>query len=181
MRLIFSLFYLFLIVIFSCKSTNSKTTQDSDRKKIESTDTVSSEQKKNDNFIIDNASSQDNGPVYMYCDNMPEYPGGEAAFHAYMRKNINYPEPAVAEKKEGRVVVKFIINSAGEACNVEVIRKQRPDMNDECIRAVKRMPKWKPGMLDGKPVSVSYNVTVRFLLTYSENLNGIYILPSKRK
>ena len=98
-----------------------------------------------------------------------------------MRNHIIYPKQAVNDKIEGRVVVKFIINSKGEASDVQIIRKQRSDMNDECIRVVKGMPVWKPGTLDGKSVSVSYNVTVRFLLTKSENLNGIYILPSKSR
>ena len=149
--------------------------------KTEVSDTNRGKQKVQDNFILDNTANQDNGPVYMLCANMPEFPGGEEAFNGYMRNNINYPGAAVTDKKEGRVVLKFIINPNGEPIDVEIIRKQTPEMNDVCIRAIKKMPKWKPGMLDGKRVSVSYNITVRFLLTKSDNLNGIYILPSKRK
>ena len=175
-----SVFFPILIFIISCKSPNNKNaTLLSHRQTAVVSDTNTKKEKKPDNFIIDNTYNQDNGPVYMYCDIMPEFPGGETAFIEYMRKNIHYPEAAVAEKKEGRVVVKFIINPKGEASDVEILRKQRPDMNNECLRVVKSMPEWKPGMLDKKPVSVSYNITVRFLLNRSENLNGIYILPSK--
>jgi TonB family protein len=175
------IFYFILIFIISCKSPANKKSAIPDSNKTGTTDTNFAQQKKQDNFILDNTSSQENGPVYMYCENMPEFPGGEKAFIEYMRNNITYPKAAVDIKFEGRVVIKFIINSKGEVTDVQIIRKQRPDMNDECIRVAKGMPLWKPGMLYGKPVSVSYNVTVRFLLTNSENLNGIYILPSKNR
>jgi TonB family protein len=175
-------FFSILIFIISCKSSdNNKLSSISVSQKTEVSATNGGKQKAQDNFILDNTSSQDNGPVYMLCEKMPEFPGGEEAFNGYMRNNINYPEAAVTDKKEGRVVVKFIINPNGEPVDVEIIRKQTPEMNDECIRAIKRMPKWKPGMLNGKQVSVSYNITVRFLLTKSDNLNGVYILPSNRK
>jgi TonB family protein len=181
MKQIALVFYFILIFIISCKSPDNKKSTIPNSQKTVASDTSFAKQKKQDNFILDNTSSQDNGPVYMYCENMPEFPGGEKAFNEYMRNNISYPKAAITVKKEGRVVVKFIINSKGEASDVQIIRKQRPDMNDECIRVVKGMPVWKPGTLDGKSVSVSYNVTVRFLLTKSENLNGIYILPLKSR
>jgi TonB family protein len=180
MKQFFSLPFLILIFAFSCKSVNNnKIASDSGTQKAGTTDTTKAKEGKRDNFIIDNTYDQSKEAIYMFCENMPQFPGGENAFFEYMRTNINYPKPAIAEKTEGRVVVKFIINSNGEPVDVQVIRKKRPDMNDECIRAVQAMPKWKPGMLNGKPVSVSYNVTVRFLLNKSENLHGIYILPSK--
>jgi TonB family protein len=182
MKQIACVFFSILIFIISCKnSNNNKISSISGSQKTEVSDTNRGKQKAQDNFILDNTSSQDNGPVYMLCENMPEFPGGEKAFNEYMRNNINYPKAAVTDKKEGRVVVKFIINPNGEPVDVEIIRKQTPEMNDECIRVVKGMPKWKPGILDEKPVSVSYNVTVRFLLTKSDILNGIYILPSKSR
>ena len=131
-----------------------------------------------DNFIIDNTSGQDRGPVYMYCEKMPEFPGGEEAFNDYLRTNIHYPEVAVSGKIEGRVVMKFIIREDGEKSDIQVMRRVRTEMDEECIKAIKNMPLWKPGTISGKPVSVSYSVTIRFLLTASEHLNGIYILPS---
>ena len=181
MKQIAFVFYFILIFIISCKSPDNKKSSIPNSQKTVAFDTSLEKQKNPDNFIIDNTSSQDKGPVYMYCENMPEFRGGEEAFIYYMRNHIIYPKQAVNDKIEGRVVVKFIINSKGEASDVQIIRKQRSDMNDECIRVVKGMPVWKPGTLDGKSVSVSYNVTVRFLLTKSENLNGIYILPSKSR
>jgi TonB family protein len=181
MKQIALIVYFILIFIISCKSPDNKKSTITNSQKTVASDTSFAKQKKQDNFILDNTSSQDYGPVYMYCENMPEFPGGEKAFIDYMRNNITYPKTEVADKFEGRVVVKFIINSKGEVTDVQIIRKQRPDMNDECIRVVKGMPLWKPGMLYGKPVSVSFNVTVRFLLSNSENLNGIYILPSKNR
>lgn len=172
---------LFLVLIaVSCKNSgNNKLQSNSFDKGIATSDTILNQGAAGrDNFIIDNTSLQDRGPVYMYCEKMPEFPGSEEAFNEYLRTNILYPEVAVSDKTEGRVVIKFIIGTDGEKRDIQVMRKVRTEMDNECIRAIENMPVWKPGTIDGKPVSVSYSVTIRFLLTASEHLNGIYILPS---
>src|SRR5664280_3910555 len=76
---------------------------------------------------------------------------------------------------EGRVVVKFIVRSTGEIGDVKVLRSIREDLDKECLRVMSTMPNWKPGMISGNPVAVSYSIHVRFLLQPGENLNGIYI------
>lgn len=130
-----------------------------------------------DNYLIDDTENQDKGPVYMYCEKMPEFPGGEKAFESFVMKNVKYPSAAIADKTEGRVVVKFIIRETGKPSDIKILHGIRQDLNDECLRVMGLMPGWKPGMIGDKPVSVSYSVPVRFLLKRSENLNGIYILP----
>jgi TonB family protein len=112
---------------------------------------------------------------------MPEFPGGDTAFTEYVKLNVKYPRLAVSDKIEGRVVIKFIVRVNGKIEDVEIIRRIRPDMDNECIRVISGMPEWKPGMINEKPVSVSYNITIRFLLKKSENLSGIYILPATNK
>jgi protein TonB len=173
------LFLFFLLVITSCNNRDNNKIKTDSGKKTEIADTILKSTKEPDNFLIDYTSKQDSGIVYMYCDTMPEFPGGETAFINYLKGKIKYPLAAVSDKREGRVVVKFIVKTSGEVDNVQIIRSIRPDLDSECIRVISGMPKWKPGIINNKPVSVSYNIPVRFLLTKSENLNGIYILPPK--
>lgn len=173
---------LVLVVMFSCKDIKSNKVKSTlENKETGFSDSISVQGPDSDNFILDNTSAQDNGPVYMYCEKMPEFPGGEAAFNDYLRTSIIYPELAVTEKKEGRVVVKFIIKTNGEKSDVQVVRSVRPDIDQECIRVIKGMPVWQPGLINEKLVAVSYYITIRFLLKNSEHLNGIYILPSKNR
>jgi protein TonB len=175
-----SVLFLILSVVISCKSAGRNTQLSTPvGESTEIRDTNSLAEANSDNFILDNTFTQDNGPVYMHCEKMPEFPGGEAAFNDYLRTTINYPEPAVADKAEGRVVVRFIVRSNGEISDAQILRSVRPDMDEECMKVIKSMPEWNPGIINEKPVSVSYSVTIRFLLHNSENLNGIYILPSK--
>ena len=166
--------------MFSCKSRNEiKTKTISGNKKTEIADTSQIRNKESDNYIIDYTSKQDSGTVYMFCENMPKFPGGENAFTNYLRSKIIYPPHAVSDKKEGRVVIKFIVRASGRIEDVQIIRSLRPDMDNECMRVISGMPEWKSGTVNNKPISVSYNITIRFLLKGSENLNGIYILPPK--
>ena len=181
MKLTSKILCLILIFLVSCKPGNENRIKTvSVVKKSEISDSASVLKKEADNYLLDNTANQDNGPVYMYCEKMPEFPGGEKSFFDYIRKNVNYPKLAVSDKIEGRVVIKFIVRATGETGDVQLIRSIRKDMDNECIRVINGMPKWKPGMINDKPVSVSYSVPVRFLLNSAENLNGIYILPSKK-
>jgi TonB family protein len=180
MKHLIKLFALVLLVVISCKNKNYNTIKlvsINNKGNRDSTALVSKSVP--DNFIIDSTANQANGPVYMFCETMPEFPGCKSAFNEYLRKRIIYPRKAVTDKIEGRVVVKFIVRSTGEIGEVKVLRSIREDMDKECLRVMSTMPNWKPGMISGKPVAVSYSVPVRFLLQPGENLNGIYILPSK--
>jgi TonB family protein len=180
MKQLIKLFALVLLVVISCKNKNYNTIKPTSAINTGSRDSTAMVTKSvPDNFIIDSTANQTNGPVYMFCETMPEFSGGKSAFNEYLRKRIIYPRQAVTDKIEGRVVVKFIVRSTGEIGEVKVLRSIREDMDKECLRVMSTMPNWKPGMISGKPVAVSYSVPVRFLLQPGENLNGIYILPSK--
>jgi protein TonB len=175
-------FLLILVVVISCKEAGKNPNSSTPFINTSAIgDTTSFTEGNSDNFILDNSASQNNDPVYMHCENMPEFPGGEAAFNDYLRTSIIYPELAIAQKAEGRVVVRFIIRSNGEISDAQILRSVRADMDEQCIRVINEMPVWNPGYINKKPVSVSYSITIRFLLHNSENLNGIYILPPKNR
>jgi TonB family protein len=174
-----NILYLLLFILISCKSkSDNKIVMVSINENIEIADSGLIKKTEPDNYLIDNTANQDKGPVYMFCEKMPEFQGGETAFISYIRKHVNYPPNAVSDKIEGRVVMKFVVNASGEISDVQVLRRIRDDLDKECLRVFSGMPKWKPGLIAGKPVSVSYSIPVRFLLQKSDILNGIYILPS---
>jgi TonB family protein len=180
MKQIIKILSLVLLVIISCKNKNdNKIKSISFDKKNDSGSASLIRKVEPDNYIIDSTSNLENGPVYMYCETMPEFPGGKTAFNEYVKNNVRYSPRAVADKIEGRVIIKFIVNTDGEIGNVKIIRGVRDDLDKECLRVISGMPRWKPGMISGKPVPVSYSIPVRFLLNSGENLNGIFILPAK--
>lgn len=95
----------------------------------------------------------------------PMFQGGDANnFAKWVNENIVYPEDAVKAKKQGRVDLKFTITKEGKVENVKVLRGTFKSLDEEALRVVKSSPQWKPGMMDGKAVSVTYTFPVVFKL-----------------
>jgi TonB family protein len=113
---------------------------------------------------LDQTQVQLQDSTYTMVEQMPEFPGGEAALFEFLSKNIRYPESAKKEKIEGRVYVTFVISDEGVVKDVSVIRGVRTDIDNEAIRVVSAMPNWKPGTHNGKNVNVLYNLPMSFKL-----------------
>jgi periplasmic protein TonB len=93
--------------------------------------------------------------VYTKVDIQPEFPGGYKALGKYVDgKNHNYPAEARKNKIEGKVVVQFIINEDGTCSDFEVVKGIGYGCDEAAVEAFKKMPKWKPGLVNGKPVKV---------------------------
>ncbi|MFV0290646.1 MAG: energy transducer TonB [Mangrovibacterium sp.] len=103
----------------------------------------------------------DSGIICVF-EQMPEFPGGVAALRAYISKTVKYPTSALNNNVQGTVYISFVVNQDGGIEDVKVLRGVDPDLNEEAIRVVQSMPKWKPGMQGGKAVRVSYQVPVKF-------------------
>ena len=102
-------------------------------------------------------------PVFEVVEQMPEFPdGGMTGLMDYFQKNMRYPAEAKEAGKQGRVTVQFVVNKDGSISGARVLRGVDPLLDAEAIRLVNAMPKWKPGMQQGKPVAVKYTVPVRF-------------------
>tara|TARA_B100000683_G_scaffold270903_1_gene310784 strand:+ start:655 stop:1590 length:936 start_codon:yes stop_codon:yes gene_type:complete len=102
--------------------------------------------------------------IFMIVEDQPEFPGGNAALFSWLGKNLRYPAQAVEMDIEGMVVVQFVINKKGEINDVKVIKPLGGGCDEEAVRIVNAMPKWKPGKQRGKSVSVRFNLPVRFVL-----------------
>ena len=102
--------------------------------------------------------------VYEVVEQMPTFPGGDAALMKYLAENIKYPVSAQKAKEQGRVVVQFIVEKDGAVTGVKTVRSVTPVLDAEAVRVIKAMPKWTPGRQGGQPVRVKYNVPVSFRL-----------------
>ena len=102
--------------------------------------------------------------IFTVVEQMPLFPGGDAALMAYLRDNIHYPTVAAENGVQGRVVVGFVVERDGSITDVNVLRSVDPSLDREAMRVVKSMPKWTPGKQNGSAVRVKYQVPVTFRL-----------------
>ena len=82
----------------------------------------------------------------------------------FLATNLKYPESAKKNGIEGRVFVQFVVGSDGAVRDVRLIRGFNKDCEEEAVRVVQAMPKWEPGMLQGKPVAVLMTLPMAFSL-----------------
>ena len=102
--------------------------------------------------------------IFTIVEEMPEFPGGMQKLADYLAKNIKYPQMARESGIQGRVFVNFVVEPDGHVSNVNVMRSLGGGCDEEAMRVVKAMPKWKPGKQRGKAVRVSYILPVNFKL-----------------
>lgn len=102
--------------------------------------------------------------VYQVVEQMPQFPGGQAAMMKFIADSLRYPSVSCEHRIEGRVVVQFVVDCEGNILNPLVVRSVDPLLDREVIRLVKLMPKWIPGRQNGKPVNVVCVVPIRFKL-----------------
>lgn len=102
--------------------------------------------------------------IFTVVEQMPMYPGGDAALMGYLRNNIKYPTVAAENGVQGRVVVGFVVERDGSITDVNILRGVDPSLDREAMRVVKSMPRWNPGKQNGSAVRVKYQVPVSFRL-----------------
>ena len=102
--------------------------------------------------------------VFDVVEEMPQFPGGQAALLEYLAKNIKYPVVAEENGVQGRVIVTFVVERDGSITDVRVVKSVDPSLDKEAARVVKSMPKWQPGKQNGSAVRVKYTVPVQFRL-----------------
>lgn len=117
-----------------------------------------------DSTIPANKVNQNEERAYIVVEQGPEFQGGETALMAYIRENLKYPAHAAKKGIQGRVSISFIIEKDGSISNIKVFSTSAEELNQEAIRLVNAMPRWKPGMQEGKPVRVKYVLPITFRL-----------------
>ncbi len=121
-------------------------------------------------MIFDEAAAEADGDeVCMSAEKYPEFPGGTTALFDFINKNVKYPRSARDKGIEGRVFVQFVVEKDGSLSSFTVLRGVSDELDAEAIRVLKAMPKWKPGMNDGKPVRVQFTIPFNFKLSDDGN------------
>jgi len=90
------------------------------------------------------------------------FPGGQDAMARWLQMNMNYPEKELDQGIGGRVYLRFVVSTKGNISNVTVSRGVSPALDREAVRAVRSMPRWKPGTINGQPVNMWYNLPIKF-------------------
>ena len=97
-------------------------------------------------------------------DKKAQYPGGTIALQQYLKNNLNYPKEAIALKKHGTVIVKFVVGEDGAISDVTVIRSVDPLLDQEAVRFVKSMGYWVPATVGDRAVRSSVRLPINFKL-----------------
>jgi len=114
--------------------------------------------------VIKEEETEEESEVFIIVEDMPEFPGGELALRKWIGSNIKYPVIAAENGIQGKVYVTFVVDKDGSISNARIARGVDPSLDQEALRVVNQLPKWKPGKQRGKPVRVSYTVPINFQL-----------------
>lgn len=99
------------------------------------------------------------------AEQMPEFPGGMPALLEYLKTEIRYPKKCREAGVEGWAIITFVVKKNGKAKSFEVARSSGNKLLDkEAMRVIKKMPKWTPGMHEGKNVNVMFALPISFKL-----------------
>lgn len=101
---------------------------------------------------------------FIIVEQMPEFQGGQSQLLKFISSHIVYPQYAIENGIQGTVYLRFVIDKFGAIGDVSVLRKLHPLLDQEAIRVIRQMPRWKPGRQGGREVAVSYTIPVRFAL-----------------
>ena len=116
------------------------------------------------NLCVNKTYAQDK-TIYSHVsmENPPSYPGGMAKFYEFLGKNISYPKTAVDNKVQGTAIVSFVIEKDGSLKDIKTEgRRLGAGLDEEAVRVLELSQKWNPGLVNGKPVRVKYNIPIKF-------------------
>jgi protein TonB len=101
---------------------------------------------------------------YVAVEEMPTFPGGDAALYKYIGKNLKYPPDAMENKVQGKVTLKFCVMADGNINQITILKGVDASIDKEAIRVVKTLPTFNPGKKGGVPVPVWYLLPIAFKL-----------------
>jgi protein TonB len=107
-------------------------------------------------------STSGTSKTYIWVEEMPMFPGGEDAMLKYISNNIKYPVDAREANITGIVYLSFIVDKEGEIKNIEILKGIGGGCEEEAVRVIKKMSKWKPGKQNGQSVNVQFKLPISF-------------------
>lgn len=110
------------------------------------------------------APPTDEDAIFGSIEQDPQFPGGQKALLDWVAYHIVYPEDALADSIQGRVIVQCVVDSLGNIGDVNVVRGKMESLDNEAVRVIRSLPRFSPGKLNGKPVNCRYTIPVVFKL-----------------
>lgn len=96
---------------------------------------------------------------------MPEFPGGVAGLRRFLSRNLRVPEEVMQPGQQVRIPIRFVVGKDGSLENVDFLVQADESFKKEILRVVNKMPKWKAGSQNGRPVSVYFTIPIIFALS----------------
>lgn len=105
---------------------------------------------------------ENDADVMRVVEQLPEFPGGMVEFMKWLTRNLRYPTIAQKQGIEGKVVVTFIVNKDGTIANPRIEKSINSYLDNEALRVIRMMPRWKPGMIGKKPCRTMFAIPINF-------------------
>lgn len=102
--------------------------------------------------------------LFVAVEQMPEFPGGQTALRDFLQRTLRYPTAASSAGISGRVAVMFTVNADGSLTDIQVLKGLGFGTDEEALRVLKAMPRWKPGRQSGRAVRVRFTLPITFTL-----------------
>lgn len=102
--------------------------------------------------------------VFTSVEVAPTPQGGMEEFYKFVQRNYNYPPQAQEQGVNGRVLLQFVVEKDGSLTDIKVLRDLKYGTGDEAVRMLKKAPKWKPGIQNGRPVRVQFTLPIQLNL-----------------
>lgn len=99
--------------------------------------------------------------IYSTSEILPEFPGGMPAFSKFLQKNYQYSKEAREHGVFGRVIMSFVVEKDGSLTDIKVLKDLGFGTGEEAVRLLKKSPKWKPGIQNGRLVKVAYVLPIK--------------------
>lgn len=108
--------------------------------------------------------TEDDEEALRIVEQLPEFPGGMSIFMTWLTNELRYPQSCRKAKQQGIVSVTFVVERDGSITNIKLVARTHTPLDDEALRVIKAMPKWKPGENKGKPVRAVVGIPIVFAL-----------------
>lgn len=88
------------------------------------------------------------------------FPGGPGALFDFIHKNMDYSQVNLEEEIDTKIYLSFTVEKDGTITNVELVKGNNASLVEEAMRMVLSMPKWDPGIRNGKYVRTQMRLPI---------------------
>lgn len=100
---------------------------------------------------------------FLIAETMPSFQGGDLnTFRNWVQQSVKFPQIALENGIQGRVVLSFVIEKDGRLTNIQVLQTPDRSLSEEAVRVLSKSPKWSPGKQRNQVVRVKYTLPVDF-------------------